>query len=418
MIATSFTGMPFRHYHITRPQCATVTCSLFVRGGSSNDLAGKEGTAHMLEHLLTCQPQWVALARDGFDIRAFTDRSFCVFMLSVPASQISKANSAFASLFQYPEDGGTLQLCRRQVLAELLSRRDDPVLSLIDSYHACRRSCVLPYSETIGSTATIEAINDGDLRDFHRRYFRPEHSFFVTIGTAPPSLQICSPASNMPDFIDPPRRTTHSLVGRCAWDSRRSPLVYFLFASPIGGTNGRDARPLRGLLNLLSLRAARFSADRACMLTDPGQLSFDADLIYDRAIYTFVAGTNEYCRAAIAFMMTIFADLRGGSVDASELATAITRYLTTRTLRHADPGLASCFVAEQAVANGFPPAIDCAAAIAKHRDTTADEVAACARLVMRPESLAYVGAGDPLLADFPLCFIHDQPAPKRKEANG
>lgn len=191
-----------------------------VRAGSASEPAGKEGLAHLLEHLVVTSPSGpvglVEAARGaGAELNAFTGRLATTYALDAPAP-------AFAALAErYLRAITSPQLPAKQLATErgVVDREGDHRAghALVDYVEDAVFRAELPVGPTLGGEETRRGLTRDDLLAFFQRHYASDATTVIVSGAVtvegaralarrgvliPPAL---------PGEVVPPRAFTPSL---------------------------------------------------------------------------------------------------------------------------------------------------------------------------------------------------------------
>ncbi len=245
--------------------CAEMAC--YVQVGGRDESADLAGISHFLEHILFRGsldfPSTFVLERAfeaiGGAVNAATDVESTCYHSRFHPQHLDEASRLFASLLTRPLFAD-VELERRIILEEALDdlnergedvSPDNLTAGLLWPDHALS----LP---TIGSTASIKAIREDDLRTHHGRYYTPVNAVVVVAGNVrrEAALQAVTGAfghwqgSGGPERQSPTAREAHAPEVAWAKDSDSQILLQLAFRAP--GRGHADTVPLRVLRWILS----------------------------------------------------------------------------------------------------------------------------------------------------------------------
>lgn len=162
------------------PWCHTAAVGVWINSGSADEGPDEHGAAHFLEHVLfkrtaTASGRELSERIDllGGDLNAYTGREHTCYHVHVPAEGLATAVDVLTDVVANgscaPED---VEIERDVVLDELAGRADDPE----DLACELATGAVLgndPLARPIiGTEESVEALDAGTLRAFHRRVLR------------------------------------------------------------------------------------------------------------------------------------------------------------------------------------------------------------------------------------------------------
>ena len=171
-------------------QAPVVTIALGYRAGTRDEAPGHGGTAHFLEHMM-----FKGAARFGpgeIDRRtqalggannAFTSADLTVYYFNFAADRWTEALAIEAdrmtSLTLDPAEVAS----ERQVILEEIAMYDSEPWDALEVAVAARLFSPHPYGRPVlGTRAELLATDAGVLRDFHRRFYRPDNAVCVVAG--------------------------------------------------------------------------------------------------------------------------------------------------------------------------------------------------------------------------------------------
>jgi zinc protease len=246
-------------------QAPVVTAALAYRAGTRDEAAGHGGTAHFLEHMM-----FKGSARFGpgeIDRRtqalggannAFTSQDLTVYYFNFAADRWTEALAIEADRMS----GLTLDPAEveseRQVILEEIAMYDSEPWDALEVAVAARLFLPHPYGRPVlGTRAELAAIDAGVLRDFHRRFYRPDNAVCIvagdvgdealaevrtTLGTLPPGA---APRAGP----TPPERLPAGLV---RLTRRKGEVARLLLSLPGPAGDHPDHAPMRLLTTLLA----------------------------------------------------------------------------------------------------------------------------------------------------------------------
>ena len=162
------------------PWCHTAAVGVWIDSGSADEGPGEHGAAHFLEHVLfkrtaTASGRELSERIDllGGDLNAYTGREHTCYHVHVPAEGLATAVDVLTDVVANgscaPED---VEIERDVVLDELAGRADDPedlACELVTGAVLGTDPLARPI---IGTEESVEALDAGILRSFHRRVLR------------------------------------------------------------------------------------------------------------------------------------------------------------------------------------------------------------------------------------------------------
>lgn len=213
---------------------------LVVNAGAVLDPAGREGTAHFVEHMLFngtasySENELVQALRDvgvelGRDVNAYTSPDRTVYRLDVGADDPEAVDVAFGVLSEWAAhatiDPAAVEAERGVVLDEYqLTQQtaDGRIGAFLDAVYY--RGTVYEGMQIAGNAESIRAITADGLREFYERWYRPDNMAVIVVGDLPQADMaakveqhfgaLANPAEPMPqqperdrftaDFVDEP----------------------------------------------------------------------------------------------------------------------------------------------------------------------------------------------------------------------
>ncbi len=176
----------------------TAVQMLWVRTGAMDEVDGRSGLAHMLEHMLFKGSK--ALPPGAFSRRvaalggqenAFTSRDYTGYYQQVPASRLPDVMQLEAERFahnQWPDEEFAKEL---EVVKEERRMRteDSPRAMLMEQLYATMFSAA-PYRRPIvGWMSDLDSMHPDDARSFYRDWYAPNNAALVVAGDVDP-LQV------------------------------------------------------------------------------------------------------------------------------------------------------------------------------------------------------------------------------------
>jgi predicted Zn-dependent peptidase len=170
-----------------RPDAQYSVASLWVNCGSGADPKGKEGTAHLLEHLLPLKPFngttiQIALERQGALLLPETGRDFMAFHIQAPESVLAQV---FPLLIEAVRDLGSdpkvLEREKRLMWLETLALYEDPLWLMKAMLEAKLFDGTAYAHPPTGWLETIERLNFEDALRFHRKHFSAHNFALIAV---------------------------------------------------------------------------------------------------------------------------------------------------------------------------------------------------------------------------------------------
>jgi zinc protease len=163
---------------------------LWYRVGSRNEVAGKTGLSHWVEHMqfkgTPAFPGGVldrAIAREGGSWNAFTHFDWTAYYETMPAEKIDLALRLEADrMVNCLYDPAEVEAERTVILAEREGNENEPLFRLGE---AVQNACYPhhPYrTEVIGLSADLRTLTREDLYGHYRRYYHPANAILSIAG--------------------------------------------------------------------------------------------------------------------------------------------------------------------------------------------------------------------------------------------
>lgn len=170
------------------PHVRSVSAGVWIRAGSVNESPREHGISHFLEHLFfkgtstrSARKLMEEIEGRGGDINAFTARDYtCVYakvldLHILPALDILADILIDSQLFDFEKE-------RNVILEEIASVEDVPE----EYVHDLLVEKLWPASSfgrpVAGSIESVSAITVEDVRDYYRRWYRPENMIVSVVG--------------------------------------------------------------------------------------------------------------------------------------------------------------------------------------------------------------------------------------------
>lgn len=175
---------------LENPQAPVVTSALFYRAGTRDEVPGHGGTAHFLEHMMfkgsarfgPGEIDRLTQALGGVN-NAFTSHDSTAYYFNFAADRWTEALAIeadrIASLTLDPEQVAS----ERQVILEEIAMYDSEPWDALEMAVHERLFPGHAYGRPVlGTRETLLATGGEALRDFHRRFYRPDNAILVVAG--------------------------------------------------------------------------------------------------------------------------------------------------------------------------------------------------------------------------------------------
>ncbi len=165
----------------TRP---VVTCQIAYRVGSAHETPGRQGIAHLVEHLAVVRsfPESFYLL-DAPHANASTSKDGTKYYATVPKAQLDTLIASFAwGMTRFDVSQKEFDLEKEVVLAEWARDAGNPRGLLAKKLHA-RMFAGHPYQyDILGHRDTIKTFTLEQATAFHKRYYVPNNACLVIVG--------------------------------------------------------------------------------------------------------------------------------------------------------------------------------------------------------------------------------------------
>ncbi|MEP6678118.1 MAG: pitrilysin family protein [Betaproteobacteria bacterium] len=178
----------------------TVTVNIWYHVGAANETPDRTGFAHLFEHMMFTGSKHIARgeaerlleAAGGTDSNASTSFDRTNYYDTVPANQLALALWSHADRMGYLLDTLDQKALANQQDVVRNERRETtenrPYGIVDEAIHAALFPPGHPYrADVIGSHADIQAAKLADVRDFFKRYYRPNNATLVIAGDFDPA---------------------------------------------------------------------------------------------------------------------------------------------------------------------------------------------------------------------------------------
>jgi zinc protease len=168
-----------------------VTLQVWYRVGSRNELDGKSGLSHFLEHMMfkgtpTVGPEEYMriIAKNGGRSNAFTMQDATVYFATMSREKIGVAIELEADrMVNALLDGNSFEAEKNVVLEERRLRTEDRPSSALGEVTSAVAYMVHPYRRpVIGWMEDIKNMSREDLKRYYRTYYAPNNAYLVVVG--------------------------------------------------------------------------------------------------------------------------------------------------------------------------------------------------------------------------------------------
>ena len=174
----------------------SVSLSIAVKAGSSNESAGRSGAAHFTEHMVfkgtkTRSPIELKepIERVGGTLNAFTGKENTVYFARVPDSKSRIALSILKDICSqslFPRKSFDLE--KQVVIEEIAAADDDPADIVYEQFFKNVWGTCNYGNPVLGTLESIKGINRQDLLDFYKTKYNPSNMVFSVAGNFPEEL--------------------------------------------------------------------------------------------------------------------------------------------------------------------------------------------------------------------------------------
>jgi zinc protease len=283
-----------------------VTFQVWYRVGSRNEITGKSGLSHFLEHMLFKGTNKIApeeysriIAKNGGRSNAFTSSDMTVYFATMSRDKIGVEIEMEADRMTNALLNGTFFDAEKKVIMEerRLRTEDNPSAALGEVTGAASYMAHPYRRPVIGWMSDIENLTREDLRRYYRRYYSPNNAFLVVVGdfSTPDILaKIRTHFGPIPRSSNPPKVTTVEPTQRGERRvvlKKEAELPYLLAYYHVPNIKHPDSYALDLLSVILSAgRSSRLYQDLVYRKRIARSVSADYDgLAIDPTIFSFSA---------------------------------------------------------------------------------------------------------------------------------
>ncbi len=166
-----------------------VTVQVWVRVGSVNEAPAEYGMAHFFEHLIfkgsPRYPQGTMtrlIESRGGHLNAATSKEFTYYYADLPGEEVGLGLDTLLDAVRnasFPPD--EVERERKVILEEIARSEDNPGHVLWDAVYDTMFTTAYRH-RVLGSAETIRSMTRDAIRDFHRRYYRPNNITVIVVG--------------------------------------------------------------------------------------------------------------------------------------------------------------------------------------------------------------------------------------------
>ena len=176
---------------VESPKAPVVTVQIWYKVGSRNEVMGRAGLSHMLEHMMfkgtERNPKGTfsrLIRKNGGNDNAFTSQDFTAYFENVAADRVELALALEADRMQGLKLNEKEFQLEREVVKEerRLRTEDDPQSSLVEMLFA-QAFLMHPYHwPVIGWFSDLNAMSLEDLKTYYDTYYSPNNATLVVVG--------------------------------------------------------------------------------------------------------------------------------------------------------------------------------------------------------------------------------------------
>ncbi|MBI3803161.1 MAG: insulinase family protein [Nitrospirae bacterium] len=168
-----------------------ITFQVWYRVGSRNEITGKTGLSHLLEHMMFKGTQNHGkgefsriVAKNGGTENAFTANDYTAYFENFAADRIELSLDLESDRMQnLTMDPKEFQLEREVVKEERRSRTDDdPYSFLIENLYAIAFMVHTYHNPVIGWMSDLDQVTRDDAFQWYKRYYQPNNATIVVVG--------------------------------------------------------------------------------------------------------------------------------------------------------------------------------------------------------------------------------------------
>jgi predicted Zn-dependent peptidase len=181
---------------VERQEVPVVQVNLVIRGGAGEDPPGKPGAASLTSAMLdegagarSALEIAEAIELLGADLNTNASMDASAVRLHVAADRLGPALAVMADVVLRPTfPAADLERLRRQRITALEQARDDAGAIADTAFLRVVFGPVHRYgTPEVGTIASLGALTASDLRDLHRRVYRPDRSVLIVVGNVTPA---------------------------------------------------------------------------------------------------------------------------------------------------------------------------------------------------------------------------------------
>lgn len=177
----------------------TVVQMLWLKVGATDEVDGKTGLAHVLEHMMFKGTKAVPegefskrVAALGGEDNAFTSYDYTAYFQRIPAQHLPQVMAMEADRFAHIAFSDAAFAKELEVIKEERRMRvEDQPRAAMREHMAAVQWLAAPYRRpVIGWMADLEGLTAQDARDFYQRWYVPQQAALVLVGAVQPEQAV------------------------------------------------------------------------------------------------------------------------------------------------------------------------------------------------------------------------------------
>ncbi len=207
---------------VVDPSTPIFTYQTWFKTGSADEPAGRQGLAHLFEHMMFRKTTTRAMGEfdrqvninGGTDLNAYTSRDQTVYYFTFPNDKLELAADLEADRMTHLViDEAMFETEKGAVLTEKQRGLDDPVRYLWEEvYKLAYTQHNYKYS-TIGETRTIQNFTVDEARTFYTNFYSPNNALIIVVGDVDPQKVMAAIDKNYGSIPSRPACCTYVIRG-------------------------------------------------------------------------------------------------------------------------------------------------------------------------------------------------------------
>ncbi|MCG9874402.1 MAG: insulinase family protein [Leptospiraceae bacterium] len=169
---------------------ASVSCGLYLKKGSVDELSNEAGFFHFVEHMLfkgtktrSAKAIVETVERVGGIINAVTSREYTSYYISLIRDEMELALDILADMIQQPLfKTSDINLERSVIIEEIKSYEDSPEDYLYDSYYESYFNKAAIGKNIAGTIESVSSVNKEKLERFYQKHYHPSNLILSVSG--------------------------------------------------------------------------------------------------------------------------------------------------------------------------------------------------------------------------------------------